>query len=162
MAIFADGWSGAREQISKPCLGLVDRQVLGRDGAMFSVTSLQRNLTTFYWTRESWKLRTALVQVSCMSQLDNTNRYGNPRWLYCKKPTFLILYTHCLWKEQLVQIGHFRITWGLFFEASLGAHPFICKSMFIHTQIKLICVWMKIDLHMKGEHQDSLRRRGLG
>ena len=47
------------------------------------------------------------------------------------------------------QIGHFRITSGLFFEASLGAHPFICKSIFIHTQIKLIFMLMKIDLHMK-------------
>ena len=32
-----------------------------------------------------------------------------------------------------------QITSGLFFKASLGAHPFICKSIFIvHTQIKLI------------------------
>ena len=38
-------------------------------------------------------------------------------------------------------MGHFRITSGLFFEASLGAHPFIRKSIFIHTQIKR----MKID-----------------
>ena len=43
------------------------------------------------------------------------------------------------------QIGHFRINSGLFFEASRGAHPFICKSIFIHTQIKLIFMWMKID-----------------
>ena len=34
---------------------------------------------------------------------------------------------------------------GLFFEARLGAHPVICKSIFIHTQIKLIFMWMKID-----------------
>ena len=47
-------------------------------------------------------------------------------------------------------IGHFQITSGLFLKASLGAHPFICKSIFIHTQIKLIFMWMKIDLHMKG------------
>ena len=40
-------------------------------------------------------------------------------------------------------IGHFRITLGLFFKASPGAHPFICKSIFIHTQIN-------IDLLMKG------------
>ena len=46
-------------------------------------------------------------------------------------------------------IGHFRITSGLVFEPSLGAHPFICKSIFIHTQIKLIFMWMKIDLHIK-------------
>ena len=44
-----------------------------------------------------------------------------------------------------LEIGHFRITSGLFFEARLGAHPFICKSIFIHTQIKLIFMWMKID-----------------
>ena len=35
-------------------------------------------------------------------------------------------------------IGHFRITSGLFFEASLSAHLFICKSIFIHKQIKLL------------------------
>ena len=40
-------------------------------------------------------------------------------------------------------IGHFRITSGLFFEASLGAHPFICKSIFIHVKMSLICGWMK-------------------
>ena len=40
--------------------------------------------------------------------------------------------------ERADPIGHFRITSGLVFEASLGAHPFICKSIFIHTQIKLI------------------------
>ena len=45
--------------------------------------------------------------------------------------------------------GHFRITSGLFLEASLGAHPFIRKSIFIYTQIKLLFMWMKIHLHMK-------------
>ena len=54
--------------------------------------------------------------------------------------------TICL--EQL--IGLFRITSGLILEASLGAHLFICKSIFIHMKMSLICVWMKIDLHMKG------------
>ena len=38
------------------------------------------------------------------------------------------------------QIGHFRITSGLFFEASLGSHPFICKSILIHMHIKLIFI----------------------
>ena len=33
-----------------------------------------------------------------------------------------------------------RITSGLFFEASLGAHLFICKSIFIHMKMSLICV----------------------
>ena len=36
-------------------------------------------------------------------------------------------------RTQTTQIGHFRITSGLVFEASLGAHPFICKSVFIQT-----------------------------
>ena len=39
------------------------------------------------------------------------------------------------------RIGHFWITLGLFFKVSLGARPFICKSIFIHTQIKLIFMW---------------------
>ena len=43
------------------------------------------------------------------------------------------------------QIGHFRITSGFIFEASLGAHPFICKTVFNHMQIKLIFMLMKID-----------------
>ena len=40
--------------------------------------------------------------------------------------------------KKIREIGQFQITSGLFFKASLGAHPFICKSIFIHTQIKLI------------------------
>ena len=39
-------------------------------------------------------------------------------------------------------IGHFRITFGLFFKASLGAHPFIWKLVLIHMQ-------MKTNFHMK-------------
>ena len=39
-------------------------------------------------------------------------------------------------------IGHFRITFGLFFTASLGAHLFIWKLVFI-------CMWMKANFHMK-------------
>ena len=39
-------------------------------------------------------------------------------------------------------IDHFRITFGLFFKASLGAHPFICKLVLIHMQ-------MKTNFHMK-------------
>ena len=50
----------------------------------------------------------------------------------------------------LDKIGPFRITLRLFLKASLGAHPFIRKSIFIHTQIKLIFMSMKIDLRMKG------------
>ena len=37
-------------------------------------------------------------------------------------------------------IGHFRITSGLILEASLGAHLFIYKSIFIHMKMSLICV----------------------
>ena len=40
------------------------------------------------------------------------------------------------------QIDHFRITFGLFFKASLGAHRFIWKLVFIHMQ-------MKTNFHMK-------------
>ena len=40
------------------------------------------------------------------------------------------------------KIGHFRITFGLFFKASLGAHLFIWKLVFI-------CMWMKANFHMK-------------
>ena len=39
-------------------------------------------------------------------------------------------------------IDHFRITFGLFFKATLGAHPFIWKLVFIHMQ-------MKTNFHMK-------------
>ena len=39
-------------------------------------------------------------------------------------------------------IDHFRITFGLFFKASLGAHPFIGKLVLIHMQ-------MKTNFHMK-------------
>ena len=39
-----------------------------------------------------------------------------------------------------ITIGHFRITSGLILEASLGAHLFICKSIFIHMKMSLICV----------------------
>ena len=40
-------------------------------------------------------------------------------------------------------IGHFRITFGLFLKASLGAHLFIWKLVFIHMQ-------MKTHFHKKG------------
>ena len=40
----------------------------------------------------------------------------------------------CLMKG--TQIDHFRISFGLFFKASLSAHPFIWKLVFIHMQIK--------------------------
>ena len=43
-------------------------------------------------------------------------------------------------ESELIIIGHFRITSGLFLEASLGAHLFIRKSIFIHMKMSLICV----------------------
>ena len=39
-------------------------------------------------------------------------------------------------------IGHFWITFDLFFKASVGAHPFLWKLVFIHMQ-------MKTNFHMK-------------
>ena len=45
--------------------------------------------------------------------------------------------------ENSYWIDHFRITFGLFFKASLGAHSFIWKLVFI-------CMWMATNLHMKG------------
>ena len=45
--------------------------------------------------------------------------------------------------EATKAIGHFRITFGLFFKASPGAHLFIGKLVFI-------CMWMKTNFHMKG------------
>ena len=45
-------------------------------------------------------------------------------------------------KRMLLSIDHFRITFGLFFKASLGAHPFIWKLVLIHMQ-------MKTNFHMK-------------
>ena len=47
-----------------------------------------------------------------------------------------------LFTQFLKSIGHFRITFGLFFKASLGAHLFIWKLVFI-------CMWMKADFHVK-------------
>ena len=45
-----------------------------------------------------------------------------------------------LGESHYLSIGFFRITSGLFFKASVGAHPFICKSIFIHMKMSLICV----------------------
>ena len=42
-----------------------------------------------------------------------------------------------------LSIGHFRITSGLLFKASPGAHCFMWKLVFI-------CMWMIADFHMKG------------
>ena len=42
-----------------------------------------------------------------------------------------------------MRIGHFGITFGLFFKASNGAYPFIWKLAFI-------CMWIKLNFHMKG------------
>ena len=47
-------------------------------------------------------------------------------------------------------ISHFRITSSLFFEASLGAHIFICIKIFIHMKMSLICKCEKRDLPVKG------------
>ena len=63
--------------------------------------------------------------------------------LWYTQKSGITLYT--VYKNWSHLIGHFRITSGFFFEPSLGAHPFIFKSIFIHTQIKLIFMWMKID-----------------
>ena len=46
------------------------------------------------------------------------------------------------WKTTTRLISHFRITFGLFFKASPGAHLFIWKLVFI-------CMWMKTNFHMK-------------
>ena len=45
-------------------------------------------------------------------------------------------------RTRTVQIGHFQITFDLFFKASPGAHPFIWKLIFI-------CMWMKANFYMK-------------
>ena len=39
-------------------------------------------------------------------------------------------------------MGHFWVTFGLFFKASPGAHPFVWKLVFI-------CIWMKANFHVK-------------
>ena len=62
----------------------------------------------------------------------------------------------CFYKTKLKEvamktIGHFRITFGLFFKASPGAPLSLWK--FIHMQ-------MKTNFHKKDEHQDSLSKRG--
>ena len=50
-------------------------------------------------------------------------------------------------------MDHFRITFGLFFKASPGAHLFIWKLISFACEWKLIFIW-------KDEHQDSLWKRG--
>ena len=47
------------------------------------------------------------------------------------------------WRQIQTTIGHFRITFGLFFKASPGAHLFIWKLV-------CICMWIKTNFHMKG------------
>ena len=49
--------------------------------------------------------------------------------------TFLITFPYVAGNFQTDQI-----TSGLFFEVSVGAHLFICKSIFIHMKMSLICV----------------------
>ena len=56
-----------------------------------------------------------------------------------KSHLWLSICVKSLWET----IGHFRITSGLFFKASPGAHLFIWKLVFIHMQ-------MKTNFHMKG------------
>ena len=43
-----------------------------------------------------------------------------------------------------LETGHFQIIFSLFLKASLGTHPFKWKLDFIHTQIKLIFIWMVV------------------
>ena len=56
-----------------------------------------------------------------------------------KSPLWLSICVNSLWET----IGHFRITSGLFFKASPGAHLLIWKLVFI-------CMWKKTNFHMKG------------
>ena len=74
------------------------------------------------------------------------------RWLAIKSLGDLML----LDNDNALRIGHFRITSGLFFEASLGANQFSFtrKLNSFSCDWKLICIW-------KDEHQDSFRKRGL-
>ena len=101
------------------------------------------------WKVEAWKIKSGLQQDSNLLP---------PRYRCDALPTELwshtlgarsIYWVHIFPCSEVMWnifeiIGHFRITSGLVFEASLGAHPFICKTISIHTQIKLIFMWMKI------------------
>ena len=110
--------------------------------------------------------RVSKVSGECKSQI--TRPFGEcdfslPRnWLNCKiNDVFNILFCQQISKHKLTivhicmakfytpncpkngrWIDHFRTTFGLFFKASLGAHPFIWKLVFIHMQ-------MKTNFHMK-------------
>ena len=63
-------------------------------------------------------------------------------YLMSNVSSWIIKYCHSF-NARSEKIDHFRITFGLFFKASLGAHPFIWKLVFIHMQIEIINFHMK-------------------
>lgn len=102
MAFFIDGRSGLGKQISKPCIGLVDRQVLGWDGSMFSATIISRNPQTLHSESKFSKLYLVFWFVTIIITAKN----------------FVITYFSCswdirdwiFWKGFWERVRHFKVT----------------------------------------------------
>lgn len=102
MAFFIDGRSGLGKQIFKPCIGLVDRQVLGWDGSMFSATIISRNPQTLHSESKFSKLYLVFWFVTIIITAKN----------------FVITYFSCSWdirdwiswKSFWERVRHFKVT----------------------------------------------------
>ena len=91
------------------------------------------------------------IIVNSLHEVCKQTTFKNFKWDNgCRENRATITWFHLsgLWSRYfhanfvIKWIGHFRITLGLFFKASPGAHPFIWKLVLIHMQ-------MKTNFHMK-------------
>ena len=89
-----------------------------------------------HWPRRSF----IIGQLTVLNYLTGRSAVSILLFVIVPKPPSRLSVSQHLF---IFEIGHFRITFGLFFKASPGAHPFIWKLVFI-------CVWMKTIFHMKG------------
>lgn len=100
MAFFIDGRSGLGKQISKPCIGLVDRQVLGWDGSMFSATIISRNPQTLHSESKFSKLYLVFWFVTIIIRTS---------W----SPTLAVLGTYVIGSFEKAfweRVRHFKVT----------------------------------------------------
>ena len=73
-------------------------------------------------------------------KLNGCSKYTRKEKVFCDSACFLggqnqPVVFHCP-EHEVTWIDPFRITFGLFFKASPGAHPFIWKLVVIHMQMK--------------------------
>ena len=107
-----------------------------------------------WWGKSKWKCRTP--PGKWYNKLRGRIHFNCPKGKHEIKLTVIFM-SPCAARivipfdpvSSYLTLRHFRTTSSLFLKASLGAHAFICKSIFIHMAMSLICVWIRIYFHTK-------------